>query len=65
MGMLLKKTLMLLTIASLASGCNMLENMDGKPEMTSPCVGAEESPCGPKRPVNQWLQRFAQENAFT
>ncbi len=25
------------------------------PDLKSPCVGAEESPCGPKRPANDWL----------
>lgn len=43
----------------------MIEEFGGQPEMTSPCVGADDSPCGPKRPVNQWLQRFSGEQAFS
>lgn len=23
-------------------------------DMKSPCVGLEDSPCGPRKPVNQW-----------
>ncbi len=23
-------------------------------DLKSPCVGAEDSPCGPRRPVNDW-----------
>lgn len=25
------------------------------PNLKSPCVGLEDSPCGPKRPANGWL----------
>jgi len=29
------------------------------PELKSPCVGAEKSPCGPRIPVNdQWLKKL-------
>lgn len=24
-------------------------------DLKSPCVGAQDSPCGPRRPVNNWL----------
>ncbi|MFZ8864501.1 MAG: hypothetical protein ACO2XZ_01355 [Rickettsiales bacterium] len=24
-------------------------------DLKSPCVGLENSPCGPKQPVNKWL----------
>lgn len=24
------------------------------PELKSPCVGVEGSPCGPRKPVNDW-----------
>ena len=24
-------------------------------DIKSPCVGIEKSPCGPKKPVNNWL----------
>jgi len=42
--------------ALMLSGCSgIIDNFDNKPELTSPCVGAEDSPCGPKRPVNSWL----------
>lgn len=43
----------------LLGGCNALESLDTKPELTSPCVGVEGSPCGPKRPVNDWWQHKA------
>jgi hypothetical protein len=25
-----------------------------RPDLKSPCVGIEDSPCGPKRSVNDW-----------
>lgn len=25
-----------------------------RPDLKSPCVGTEDSPCGPKRDVNAW-----------
>lgn len=31
--------------------------------MKSPCVGLEGSPCGPKRPVNEWWLHAASERA--
>ncbi|GEM_PF-3801731 len=35
---------------------NFVDKFDVPPEITSPCVGADESPCGPKRaPDRQWL----------
>ncbi len=35
---------------------NFIDDLDNPPEMTSPCVGLETSPCGPKRtPDQQWL----------
>lgn len=37
------------------SACSFIDNFGGQPELTSPCVGLEDSPCGPKRPVNLWL----------
>jgi hypothetical protein len=37
------------------SACSLVENIDGQAPLTSPCVGLEGSPCGPKRPVNMWL----------
>ncbi len=44
----------------LLSGCtavgSVLDSFDNPPELTSPCVGKEASPCGPKRlPDDQWL----------
>lgn len=24
-------------------------------DLKSPCVGADDSPCGPRRPVNSWM----------
>lgn len=47
--------LLLGVMGFLFSGCQMIEEFGGQPEMTSPCVGADDSPCGPKRPVNKWL----------
>jgi hypothetical protein len=44
-------------IALTTSACSMIENFDGRPELTSPCASAaDDGPCGPKRPVNSWLQ---------
>ncbi len=40
---------------AVTSSCGFIEENDKKPELTSPCVGLEGSPCGPKRPVNLWL----------
>jgi hypothetical protein len=31
--------------------------------MKSPCVGLAESPCGPKRPVNEWWQHTVKDQA--
>ena len=35
---------------ALLAGCTG----NSQPELESPCVGAEDSPCGPRRPVNDW-----------
>ncbi len=58
MGRLLALILTILTI----SGCKMIEEFGGQPEMTSPCVGTDDSPCGPKRPVNMWLYQHNDED---
>lgn len=48
--------LIILSLAAL-SACSLIESIDGQPPLTSPCVGVEGSPCGPKRPVNIWLYK--------
>ncbi len=50
------KKLFFIALALLsAASCSFIEDMDSQPELTSPCVGLDGSPCGPKRPVNLWL----------
>lgn len=48
------RLLTLLLVAGIAVGslsaCTSKKNKD----LVSPCAGAEGSPCGPKRPVNDW-----------
>lgn len=46
--------LRLLLVAFLAVGLQGCSNPFNKEELTSPCVGLDDSPCGPKRPVNDW-----------
>lgn len=44
------RTFLIITIAALAlTGCSKKLEV-----LKSPCVGLEDSPCGPKRPVNDW-----------
>lgn len=31
--------------------------------LKSPCVGLDDSPCGPKRPVNEWWMHKKPEQA--
>jgi len=45
----MKKTFLFLAIVLLMQGCSTKA-----PELKSPCVGAEGSPCGPRVPVNDW-----------
>ncbi len=52
------KTAFISVLALLAlSSCSLVDTIDGQPELTSPCVGLDDSPCGPKRPVNMWLYK--------
>jgi len=46
-----KFIIMICVVASLIGlqGCKKKS-----PELKSPCVGIEGSPCGPRRPVNDW-----------
>ena len=38
---------------------NFVDSFDVPPEITSPCVGTQGSPCGPKRiPDRQWLMNY-------
>jgi len=46
--------LILLPLLLMAS-CSWFEEKDKT--MKSPCVGIEDSPCGPKRPVNDWWMK--------
>lgn len=45
---------LILIFLAAASGCEKETH-----ELKSPCVGAEGSPCGDKRPVNAWWLRQA------
>ncbi len=48
--MLLRLLLIAMVMVSLQSCSNPFK----KDELKSPCVGLDDSPCGPKRPVNDW-----------
>lgn len=48
-----KKFLSVFGLICLLQGCTSTP-----PELKSPCVGAEGSPCGPRLPVNQqWVKQ--------
>jgi hypothetical protein len=51
----MRSLLLAAVLCAVLSACSLIENVDGQAELTSPCVGTEGSPCGPKRPVNLWL----------
>ncbi len=42
--------LSILVLPAMLSACS-----SEPPELKSPCVGVEGSPCGEKRPANPWL----------
>lgn len=42
-----------LLVAALLQGCSYFK----KEDLKSPCVGTEDSPCGAKRPVNDWWMK--------
>lgn len=44
----MKYVLLIVALLPLAACSTKLE------VLKSPCVGIEDSPCGPKRPVNDW-----------
>jgi len=55
----LSATLLVAALLAL-SGCTamgkFIDKFDAPPEMTSPCAGADGSPCGPKHyPEQQWM----------
>lgn len=59
MTLMLKRVIIIVSAAALLSGCSFVEKFDSRPDMTSPCVGLEDSPCGPKRaPEHQWLMNY-------
>jgi len=47
----MKKALFLMIFACMASSCSGAKTVDVK----SPCVSASDGPCGPRKPVNDWL----------
>jgi len=47
--MKIRSALMLAMMMGLLAACSYPH-----PDLKSPCVGAEGSPCGPRRPVNDW-----------
>ncbi len=47
---MLKYAMIILAATVALTGCTGSKREDLK----SPCVGAEDSPCGPRRPVNDW-----------
>jgi len=57
---IIKTIILVCGLSLILSGCTamgkIVDSFDTPPEMKSPCVGVEESPCGPKRlPEHQWL----------
>lgn len=46
----------ILTYGALLMGLTMLSACSDhdKEQLKSPCAGTEDSPCGPRRPVNDW-----------
>lgn len=51
----MQKAVLIFLVLTTVSACSFIKENDEKPELTSPCVGLEGSPCGPKRPANMWL----------
>ncbi|MFZ4125960.1 MAG: hypothetical protein ACOYJ2_07840 [Rickettsiales bacterium] len=52
----MKITLLLMTLLTLtACGSEKVE------VLKSPCVGLDDSPCGPKRPANDWWLKKPQQ----
>ncbi len=48
----MKRLILMLALGAVALG---VAACDGKrADLKSPCVGADGSPCGPKRSVNDW-----------
>ncbi len=45
-----KKLLLLFIVLAGLQACDSIS----RPDLKSPCVGADDSPCGPKRHVNDW-----------
>jgi hypothetical protein len=44
---------LVLMLAATTSACSLGTKRD---DLKSPCVGAEDSPCGPRRAINAWWQ---------
>jgi hypothetical protein len=51
-----KRALITLMLIGILGACS-----NPRSDLTSPCVGAEGSPCGPRRPVNDWWLKDAQQ----
>ncbi len=47
----MKKLIVCLCVVGLLTGCG---DVGDREDLKSPCVGLEDSPCGPKRSVNGW-----------
>jgi hypothetical protein len=53
---LLSVSIIILGLSSCTAVSQFVDDLDKQPELTSPCVSAEDGPCGPKRyPDKQWL----------
>ena len=48
----MKSTLLILGCLLLVAGCS-----GSRADLKSPCVGIENSPCGPHRAVNDWWMK--------
>ncbi len=47
---MLKKIMVVMLVLVTVQGCTSF----GRPDLKSPCTGAEGSPCGPRHHVNDW-----------
>ncbi len=46
--------IMMMFVVLIAMGATSACTQQKHEDLTSPCVGADDSPCGPRRPINAW-----------
>jgi hypothetical protein len=49
----MRHAILAVMLLGVLSACSQFDGFWGQPELTSPCVGLDDSPCGPKREVNK------------